>query len=556
MLALILVAAVIGLLGYKDLRDLEAPRDDAGWTIFQIGFEHQRLLLAAETGAPQPELRLRGDLYLSRVILLRDAPMLQNLRDAMDPGELTKLFKSAQATDGLIDLADTREGHEALLHELRDDAQSVRELMLDMTSLNRELQSEERTKRTRTLLVYLGGLESLLVALLCLGVLVMRTTSDLRRANKEIAAQFATHDAVMRSVDDAIIGVSAGGEVLYSNPRAAEMLGPAAASGARMAVAAARDDDLAAQVWKLAREPFHQDKDGVAAGRKVQLTMPEGPRTYVLRKFRSAPAGPARAGSDSSFIVTISDVTTEEEAAQRREEYDARIGEMSRLLAYAAISGGIVHEISQPLAAIRNYIYALKVSFDLHPGAPEHRTIAQHLGEEIDRAIEVVRNVRRMGPQDPQDPGVCNIGEAIAHSVRLVTLGRSPPPPIEIVQEPADMKVNGSLPLIGQVIVNLLKNALSASAAAGRRGAAVKVMAEGDLARIEVADFGAGVSPDAAKSIFMPFSKSARGGMGLGLAICQRIASTLGGSLSWTNREGSGAIFTFTVPLAKEGNPS
>ena len=124
--------------------------------------------------------------------------------------------------------------------------------------------------------------------------------------------------------------------------------------------------------------------------------------------------------------MAVTDVTVEEEAALRREEYDARLGEASRLLAYAAISGGIVHEISQPLAAIRNYVYALKVSLSLRPAGGEHRAIADHLGEEIDRAIEVVRNVRRMGPQDPQDTGVCDIHEAIAHSVRLVTLGCSP----------------------------------------------------------------------------------------------------------------------------------
>lgn len=80
------------------------------------------------------------------------------------------------------------------------------------------------------------------------------------------------------------------------------------------------------------------------------------------------------------------------------------------------------------------------------------------------------------------------------------------------------------------------------------------VSIRGGQAEIAVADFGSGVSADAAKSLFAPFSKSARGGMGLGLAICQRIASTLGGSLSWENREGSGAVFKFTVPLAKEGN--
>jgi C4-dicarboxylate-specific signal transduction histidine kinase len=178
--------------------------------------------------------------------------------------------------------------------------------------------------------------------------------------------------------------------------------------------------------------------------------------------------------------------------------------------------------------------------------------VADHLGVEVDRAIEVVRNVRRMGPQDPQDPGICDIGEAIDHSIRLVTLGRNPPPPIAIDQQNRDIWVMGSLPLIGQVIVNLLKNALSASAAAGRPGATIRVAVENGFALIEVADHGTGVSDDAAKTIFTPFSKSARGGMGLGLAICQRIASTLGGSLSWKNSDSGGAVFTFTVPLEEE----
>jgi C4-dicarboxylate-specific signal transduction histidine kinase len=105
-------------------------------------------------------------------------------------------------------------------------------------------------------------------------------------------------------------------------------------------------------------------------------------------------------------------------------------------------------------------------------------------------------------------------------------------------------------------VVNLLKNALSASSAAGCAGAEVCVTLREDSAEIAVADFGTGVSADAAQLMFSPFTKSARGGMGLGLAICQRIATSLGGSISWENGETAGAIFRFTVPLAKEGDPS
>lgn len=554
MLTLIAMAAVLGLLGYRDLRDLGKPQDDAGWTIFQMGFEHQRLLLAAETGASEKELRLRGDLYLSRVFLLRDAPMLEGVRESMNEQALAALFQSAQVTDRLISQVDMPGGREALLQELRRDAKPVRELMIDMSNLNRRLQAEDRARRTTSLLFYLAALEGLLAALMALGIYVLRTTARLREANERVAAQLETQDAILRSVDDAILGLCGCGYVLYSNPHAIELLGASAASGATLAATPGVPNELLREVRDFLEGPAEPGKDGLFATRKVKVEGGDGPRQYVLRRFRSV-ASTSRHCQDASFIISISDVTAAEEATQRREDYDARIGEISRLLAYAAISGGIVHEISQPLAAIRNYVYALKVSFGVRPGSDDQQAIAEHLGTEVDRAIEVVRNVRRMGPADPQDPGICDIGEAIAHSMRLVTLGRHPPPPITVRQEAEGIYVMGSLPLIGQVIVNLLKNALSASAAAGQEGAEVHVALEEGFARIEVCDFGTGVSADAAKTIFTPFSKSARGGMGLGLAICQRIASTLGGSLSWKNREGSGAVFTFTVPLAKEESP-
>ncbi|PZF76873.1 hypothetical protein DK847_10425 [Aestuariivirga litoralis] len=551
MLVLIVVAALLGMFGYRDLRDLERPQDDAGWTIFQMGFEHQRLLLAAETGASVAELRLRGDLYLSRVFLLRDAPMLDHVREDMNEQSLVQLFESAQHTDQLISAAGTPEGRQRLLEELRKDAKPVRELMIDMSNLNRRLQTEDRTRRTQSLLFYLAALETLMLALLGLGVLVLRTTSKLKDANLAVAEQLETQEAILRSVDDVIIGLCPCGEVLYSNPRALELLGPSAKSGSVLAIAGQGATELAAEVRSFVDAAPLPDRDRSFASRKVTVAGLDGTHHYVMRKYRELSAK-KRHCSDTSLIISISDVTAAEEANQRRDDYDARIGEMSRLLAYAAISGGIVHEISQPLAAIRNYVYALKVSLNLRPDTEEQRAVADHLGVEVDRAIEVVRNVRRMGPQDPQDPGICDIREAIDHSMRLVTLGRNPPPPIEIDQRQDDIWVKGSLPLIGQVIVNLLKNALSASAAADRPGARVTVTAADGFARIDVADYGSGVSDDAAKTIFTPFSKSARGGMGLGLAICQRIASTLGGSLSWKNSEAGGAVFTFTVPLEEE----
>ena len=124
----------------------------------------------------------------------------------------------------------------------------------------------------------------------------------------------------------------------------------------------------------------------------------------------------------------------------------------------------------------------------MHPGTEEQHVIARHLGEEIARAIEVVRNVRRLGPQDRQDAGACDLQEAIEHSVRLVALGHTRPPSIAIHAPEPRTRVVGSLPMLGQVIVNLLNNAIAASAEAGRAGAEVSVRLGDGFARITVDD--------------------------------------------------------------------
>ncbi len=551
MFTLIAMAAVIGLLAYQELRAIEVPREDASWTIQKLDLEHNRLVYAVETNASPDEIKLRGEIYLNQVEVIRESPALEPVRRGLSKDKFKVLLDTAEMTSNLLPNVADPAVREQLRQRLRWDAEFVREFMIGMTSVDRSQQIAERSSSTRSLLIYLIILELLVVGLIVPALLMMRIAEKLQTAEADLASQIATQNAILNTADDAILGLDPQGRVLYSNRRAVALLGPAAERGAAL-VEDGQRTGLLRPLAELVGARESPDRENAPVMRRADVEGPDGTRHFMLRRFPGDSDGTGSHGV--SALVTIVDVTEEQEAALRREEYDARLAEIGRLLAYAAISGGIVHEISQPLAAIRNYAYALKVSFKLHNASEEQIMIADNLGQEIDRAVEVVRNVRRLGPQDTDESGICDVCEAIDHAVRLVTMGSNPPPPIVVVAEERSLWVNGSLPLVGQVLVNLLKNALSASAAAGRPGAEVTVAMREDIAEIVVADYGDGVSEDAASSLFAPFSKSARGGMGLGLAICQRIASTLGGSLSWRNRENSGAVFTFSVPLAEEGN--
>jgi signal transduction histidine kinase len=64
-----------------------------------------------------------------------------------------------------------------------------------------------------------------------------------------------------------------------------------------------------------------------------------------------------------------------------------------------------------------------------------------------------------------------------------------------------------------------------------------------------VIDTGNGIREEMLEKLFLPFSTSKPTGVGLGLGICRRIASSHGGTLLGRNRVEGGAEFRLTLPL-------
>ena len=117
-----------------------------------------------------------------------------------------------------------------------------------------------------------------------------------------------------------------------------------------------------------------------------------------------------------------------------------------------------------------------------------------------------------------------------------------------------DFQFEGSRPLFGQVLTNLLKNALHSLAAASN------APQPGDLrldvgihhgkGRIAVSDDGIGISHDLQARIFEPFySTQAGAGNGLGLTFCKNVVESAHGRLSVHSEPGLGAVFMIDLPL-------
>ena len=127
---------------------------------------------------------------------------------------------------------------------------------------------------------------------------------------------------------------------------------------------------------------------------------------------------------------------------------------------------------------------------------------------------------------------------------------------------PADsglLSFNGDRMRVGQVVDNLLSNALKFTPAGGRVD--VRAFAHGSGARIEVSDSGMGIAEEELALLFDRFFRTTRAqeeaipGVGLGLSIAKAIVEAHGGRIAVRSREGGGTTFTVDLP-AKAAVPA
>lgn len=276
-------------------------------------------------------------------------------------------------------------------------------------------------------------------------------------------------------------------------------------------------------------------------------------RPALLSEFEGAPA----------CSLSARDIT-------EQKKLQARLAVTERLLAVGTLAAGVAHEINNPLSAalsnlewVAGKLARLSASPAGEPGAPLELSRSLSLLEKpIDDAREacgrvrsIVQDLKLLSRADEETLLPIELTSVVDSAVRMASN--------ELRHRARLVREYGVLPLVhgsearlAQVFLNLLINATQAipEGEADRHEVRVRAhaLATGHVV-VEVRDTGVGI-PEAIRSrIFDPFftTKPPGIGSGLGLSICQRILSGMGGQIEVDSQVGRGTTFRVTLPAAQ-----
>jgi PAS domain S-box-containing protein len=264
---------------------------------------------------------------------------------------------------------------------------------------------------------------------------------------------------------------------------------------------------------------------------------------------------------DSGRVVgTLSsgeDVTDRRRAEEEIQRSRDRLTHVSRLSTMGEMAGGLAHEINQPLTAISVYAQAgaRMLKDEAPPDAKEVRAILEQISTQAIRAGEVIRRLRALVKRRPTERTTIDCNQIVRDLIALAEPdARASDVALQVELADVTLPVRVDVVQIQQVLLNLVRNAIDATleVAGTERRIEIRTAALPDeFAEVMVIDYGRGL-PEQAERLFEPFFTTKPDGTGLGLSISQGIVRDHGGRLQCDSNEPSGAVFSFTLPLALE----
>ena len=229
--------------------------------------------------------------------------------------------------------------------------------------------------------------------------------------------------------------------------------------------------------------------------------------------------------------------------------YLTRMQDVERLATLGQLSGFIGHELRNPLAVMETSLHLLRKRIPIDDARAQRHL--QRLSEQLSVSREIIANLlelasdraltRRKGDLSALVAGALDgLPEANGIAVEVEIADELPVPSLDDAQ-------------VGRLVANLVSNACYAAAEREHPWVGLRAFRSEDAVVIVVEDNGDGIADNMRHRLFESLATTRSNGLGLGLALCRRIAEKHGGSIRAEDRPEGGARFEVRLPGAFEG---
>ncbi len=266
-------------------------------------------------------------------------------------------------------------------------------------------------------------------------------------------------------------------------------------------------------------------------------------------------AGPVRgvSGDVLGLILTAHDMT-----AHREAQTDAELRSLDEMK--SNLLANVSHELHTPLVSIKGYTEMI-LKRRLGPLTPEQeRGLAVAL-KNIDRLVEMIDNLLSFSRMEKGETQLhledVAFWQLVDEAIELVgERARKRSITVTTQYETDDLMIRADRVRVGQVLTNLLTNAIKFNTEGGRITVTARRGPRGFL-EIDVTDTGIGIPAEEQQKIFERFyqvdssRRRSYEGTGIGLAIVRDILRLHGCAIRVESEPGKGSTFAFTLPLSR-----
>ena len=251
-------------------------------------------------------------------------------------------------------------------------------------------------------------------------------------------------------------------------------------------------------------------------------------------------------GNILGVFAAARDVTERKKAEIELKETREKLIRLDKLATLGKLAGILSHELRNPLGAIRNSVYFLRLKLDTVSQDEKIKRHLEMLEQEVSNSDRIISDIlffsRVKQPTFIQN----NFNKILKASLLKVMIN----PNIKVETELAELPlIPSDENQIAQVFINIILNAVESMPGGGKLTISSSVKQDRNFINVSIKDTGEGISKENLLKLFEPLFSTKINGTGLGMVVCKSIIENHKGHIRVESEEGKGTLVTVELPI-------